>query len=417
MNANQPQVVLFVAGMHRSGTSVFTRLLNLLGADVGDRLLGSCPGINDKGFWEHEELVALDEAALGRMGRTWYDFGPWPVDWAQGAEWDELLERMRAFLRHGFPQAPLAALKDPRLCRLLPLWLRALEGGPWDPRVLLVLRDPAQIAASLARRDPLAPEVSALLWLAQMRDADLASRGLPRALASYDELFEDWPGAVARMAQALGLQWPVAPAAIAEQVAQEVDPGLRHHRAADASVDPGPFMALARQGYRALRDGGDVDSVWQRFAAAMAAGEDWTALLQHTQRQLFEQTVRLQDCGEDLGAARQTVAQRDAAIQGVQHELARSGRAHREALDTVEERDAQIQKLAGEHAHALAVIAEKDRQTTAMAKEKDEQIEYATAVVRERDGQLADLHARIQRVRRIPLLGPLYRWLMRPRPQ
>lgn len=411
MSSSDQQVVIFVVGMHRSGTSALTRLLNLLGAEVGDRLLGSSPGINDKGFWEHQELVALDEEILGRMGRTWYDFRPWPDDWWQGETWSDLLPRMRAFLSEAFADAPLAALKDPRLCRLLPLWLRALEGGPWSPRVVLALRDPAEIAASLGRRDPIDPELAAWLWLMQMRDADLASRSLPRATADYGDLLSNWRAVAEALGQGLGVLWPVDPAAVADQVAQELDPALRHYRSDQVDADSGPLAELAAKGHRMLRDGNAPDAVWATAAELAASGAAFETVLYRTQQRLFEQTVRLQDSGEALTAARATVESRDAAIRDLQQELSARGRDHRQALDTVEERDRQIEALATEHRHALAVVSEKDGQIEHLV----EQYEHAASVVRERDAQLADLQERIQRVRRIPVLGPLYRWLMRPR--
>ena len=57
-------------GMHRSGTSVATRLMNLLGIDLGaeEHLLGPRPD-NPKGFWEYEPIVDLNEEILATAGR------------------------------------------------------------------------------------------------------------------------------------------------------------------------------------------------------------------------------------------------------------------------------------------------------------------------------------------------------------
>src|SRR5262245_57953734 len=57
--------IICVLGMHRSGTSVAARLMNLLGIDLGveEHLLGPQPD-NPKGFWEYQPILALNEELL-----------------------------------------------------------------------------------------------------------------------------------------------------------------------------------------------------------------------------------------------------------------------------------------------------------------------------------------------------------------
>ncbi len=49
----QINTIILVLGMHRSGTSAITRLLNILGADLGINLLPGAQTINEPGFWEN----------------------------------------------------------------------------------------------------------------------------------------------------------------------------------------------------------------------------------------------------------------------------------------------------------------------------------------------------------------------------
>ena len=50
--------VILVLGMHRSGTSAVTRCLNLLGAEIGSKLLPPAED-NRSGFWEHADVVSI----------------------------------------------------------------------------------------------------------------------------------------------------------------------------------------------------------------------------------------------------------------------------------------------------------------------------------------------------------------------
>ena len=44
---SQAPTCIIVAGMHRSGTSATTRVINLLGADIASNLVAGIPGDND----------------------------------------------------------------------------------------------------------------------------------------------------------------------------------------------------------------------------------------------------------------------------------------------------------------------------------------------------------------------------------
>src|SRR4051794_2356889 len=62
-----------VLGMHRSGTSAVTRLINLLGVSVGDTadLVGE-DHANRRGYWESYSLSTYQEHLLELLGGSWY---------------------------------------------------------------------------------------------------------------------------------------------------------------------------------------------------------------------------------------------------------------------------------------------------------------------------------------------------------
>ena len=117
---------------------------------------------------------------------------------------------MEAALRTEFGDAELFVLKDPRLSRLLPLWLPALERVGAAPSAVIALRHPAAVARSLAVRNGLSLETSLLLWLRHVLDAERLTRSMPRDFASYDALLADWRGVASRIGQRLGLDWTFA---------------------------------------------------------------------------------------------------------------------------------------------------------------------------------------------------------------
>jgi hypothetical protein len=78
----QPKVVC-VLGMHRSGTSLLTGALRLLGVHLGsdENLLPSDEEANRKGFWENRRIVDLNDALLSRLGGDWHNLPEFPPDW------------------------------------------------------------------------------------------------------------------------------------------------------------------------------------------------------------------------------------------------------------------------------------------------------------------------------------------------
>src|SRR5947209_19990034 len=111
---------VFVVGMHRSGTSAATRLLNLMGAGLGD-LSDLIPpdASNPTGHWESWTLTAYNDILLGERGGMW-KYPPRP-----STDWSELLARRGSEASRIFrlvnPREPWC-WKDPRNCLNLPFW-------------------------------------------------------------------------------------------------------------------------------------------------------------------------------------------------------------------------------------------------------------------------------------------------------
>ena len=59
---------LVILGMHRSGTSALAGLVQLLGVNLGEDLLPAMPEVNEKGFFEHQEILDIHEGLLKSLG-------------------------------------------------------------------------------------------------------------------------------------------------------------------------------------------------------------------------------------------------------------------------------------------------------------------------------------------------------------
>jgi len=224
---------VIVLGMHRSGTSAFTRVLNLLGVELGANLLPAAED-NETGFWEHRDLVLVNEAVLQSLGSRWDDARPIARDRFAGAAFEPLKRRALAILERDFRDSRTWGMKDPRLCRLLPFWLPVLEEFDSMPRFVLPVRHPVEVAASLRRRNGFSARKCAHLWLVHMLEAERETRGYSRAFLDWDGLLREGAAAMRRVAGELGILEDACDRA-APAIEKFLDPSLRHHDRASAA--------------------------------------------------------------------------------------------------------------------------------------------------------------------------------------
>lgn len=287
----EPRSALLVLGMHRSGTSATTRVLNLLGADLGENLMG--PGYsNDHGFWEHMEAFQINDRLLRSLGMTWNDPRRMPAGWEETAEFTSALREIVVLLERDFAEAPLWALKDPRICRLVPLWLKALENQKVTGRAVIVLRHPDEIADSLAVRDGLSRSQIHLLWARHLCEAERETRGMPRCVIRYDRMLKDWRSELSQAGSELGVKWPVNFDLAAAQIDGFLQSGSRHHVAQQdplAAMDMDmPWVDMAYRLFSAIpetRDWTKASALVDDFERAIRVGD---AYLNETRAQLDE---------------------------------------------------------------------------------------------------------------------------------
>ncbi|MBI4962353.1 MAG: hypothetical protein HY913_03680 [Desulfomonile tiedjei] len=247
------QKVLVILGMHRSGTSAVSRVVNLLGVDLGSSLLPPAPD-NPTGFWEHKEIVEINERLFYVLGRHWTSYlTSLPDKWWLRQDIQELQQRLVGLVQRDFGQSMLWGLKDPRLCRLLPLWLRVFSQINCRAYCLHTIRNPLEVADSLGKRDRLPRNVSFILWLQHVLEAERETRDLPRTFITYDRLLEDWRSTVRGAAKAFHWDWDDAIDVVGPQVDAFLNPRMRHHdRTSNLQKDYGSMPGLVAAAYEVL---------------------------------------------------------------------------------------------------------------------------------------------------------------------
>ncbi len=205
---------------------------------------------NERGYWESFRIAVLHDELLAAAGSNWHDWRAFDKEWYSSGSVDAFRTRAKSLLDEEFGGAKLFAFKDPRLCRILPFWVTALEGMQIAPLALIPIRSPLEVAQSLAKRNGFSLEKGLLLWLRHVLDAERESRHFPRAIVSMDDLFDDWRVAITKIGSLLGIQWPAFGEAAAAAVDAFLSRDLKHQNAAADSLPP--VFAWTMKAYDAM---------------------------------------------------------------------------------------------------------------------------------------------------------------------
>jgi hypothetical protein len=287
---------LLVLGMHRSGTSAFARVLNLLGADLPTALVPAAFD-NRLGHWEPLELVALHDEILASAGTSWDDWTRFDPTWYDSLFAARCRERLVAHLTQDFAASALFVIKDPRICRLVRLWREACAEFGAHVKVVIALRNPLEVAQSLERRDGFPPAKSHLLWLRHTLDALQDSRDLARCVVSYDALLRDWRDTAATISRRLGVSWSRSSPATDAEIDAFLTHEERHHVVTRDEVLEHPVLGeWVKRAYRtllAMSDSADAPSAHadlDELAGQLdAASAVFTPLLRAQERALTDE--------------------------------------------------------------------------------------------------------------------------------
>lgn len=392
----QGRRAILVLGMHRSGTSALARVLGLCGASLPSKTWAADQH-NVTGYWEPAEIVTFHEELLQAVGSAHDDIGGLPRAWFASEDAAGYRRRLASLIEDTYGQARLWAVKDPRICRLLPLWLPVLDQMRVEPLAVIPVRNPLEVAASLGARDKLSLAKSLLLWLRHFLEAEVETRGIARSVVGYEGLLHDWQATMGKVARDLGLEWP-RPLAVADaEVKGFLDPTHRHHTASlddlELRRDVSEWVKSAyRLALQSARDGsaahGELDELRESVAAAdltyLPLVADWQldqARLAETRRELS----RLEAEGHELRARLSGTAELEAALGRTRAELGAKEIVLTEREDLLAQRSLAIDRM-----RALLAEADIDR-TRRQAWAEDLRSELAT-----RQADLLDLRRQVQ---------------------
>ena len=182
--------LVFILGMHRSGTSAITGMLAQAGfAAPTDQMPANI--VNPKGFWESLSIAKLNEDFLEEMESHWSSSLPLPAGWSESISAREWRTSLINLISEVFRGAELPTIKDPRFCTLI-LGLESwLESRLIDTSFIIPIRNPLEVYNSLMKAQGTDLNNALRLWIHSILTAEKFTRGYRRKLISFDNLIQD----------------------------------------------------------------------------------------------------------------------------------------------------------------------------------------------------------------------------------
>lgn len=394
--------IILVLAMHRSGSSMITRALKVLGVELGDRLMPPVAGENDTGFWEDTDIVELNETLLARAGRRWDSLEPLNEGALEGPVFSDLRQQAGALISRKTAASAVFGFKDPRTAILFPFWRCVLEDMGITPAFVIPVRNPLEAAASLQRRNGFDMEKGVALWARHMVEAVRLTEGACRVFVDYTAVLEDPVAQLSRMASILDLPMPPETSEEVSAFASRfVSRDLRHNvigrreltrsglaaRFVEDLYDD--LVAFARTGtgasavadparWAGIIEGFDATRPLLRQIDRMALREEVQGReLEGLARQAAQQQAAAEAALSELSGARERTALLEAEREGLVSELATMEAQARRRIEEAEagiqariealreeiarEHAAEAVALAAERAHALQVISDLER--------------------------------------------------------
>jgi GT2 family glycosyltransferase/glycosyltransferase involved in cell wall biosynthesis len=378
-----------IAGAHRSGTSMLTKLLHTCGLYLGpEGDLMPAQADNPEGFWEHLGFVALNDELLNELGGAW-DLPPKADEDFADPRLDPL--RMKArLLIEGFHSASVWGWKDPRNSLTLPFWQNLLP----TLKTLIVVRNPLEVAYSMRERNGTSYSFGLRLWEIYNRRLIETASKQERLVTHYDFFFGDAETELRRIAEFAGLpDADVASAAalitaqrrhthftidqmIDARVSAEV---IELYRALIAEADQG-ISASAKKGNKAkitkiprTAKSGEADLLPGSVSRLNASVPEKIARIEHLERELLAQAeARHKTEIEKLNAHLvQTEAQHESQVEELSAHLARTEARHK---SQVEELSAHLVQTEARHKSQVEELNAHLVQTEAQYKSQVEEL-------------------------------------------
>lgn len=362
---------IVVLGMHRSGTSALSGVLSQFGCEAPKTQM-PLTSHNEKGYFESVPLSELLDRILKSQESSWRDWRQFNPKWLESVESSPAINEVTDLIDAEFPKSKVILLKNPRLCRLVPLCTEALKQLDVKPYFVLTHRNPIEVQASLKTRDDVPAALAHLLWLRHVLDAEFETRNSARYFTSFTAVLADWETEITQLQKVSGITFAKKIDDVRDEVGAFLSPKLRHHQV--------PTKVLF----------GDLDvSEWTRKVFEIL--ERWVGTSGHPQD--FKTLDDIRDQFNGMAQNYYNVVQGGVVLPEIKANYAKALATTQADLKAAQDELTTLQKQAGE-TEAEKTLAEKRYQEVAkQLSDTVQQLENTQLSLKQRCIEIAQAYA------------------------
>ncbi|MFH8120273.1 MAG: rhamnan synthesis F family protein, partial [Candidatus Aenigmatarchaeota archaeon] len=146
---------------------------------------------NPKGFFENEKITFFNEfKLLPSLKTSWDDLRPIPLSEILSVD-EKLKEEAYSILEADYREDLIFGIKDPRMCIVFPFWEELLLKFGAKMKVIVLYRNPLEVAYSLNHRNNFPLGKGFLLWAKYTFFAEYYSRKYDRVFVTYNKLIDN----------------------------------------------------------------------------------------------------------------------------------------------------------------------------------------------------------------------------------
>ena len=152
--------ILFIIGMHRSGTSFVSNYIGSLKSHYhDDELIEDRANENQDGFFESKGFNLINRKILNFNNQSWHQIYPTELIYPK-----HIKKEAQNFLKSKLIDNKALVLKDPRTTILFDFWLKIINDLKLTYKIVMVFRHPEQVSKSLKIRSETPYSFSKLIW-------------------------------------------------------------------------------------------------------------------------------------------------------------------------------------------------------------------------------------------------------------
>ena len=219
------QTCILVMGMHRSGTSALTGLLEIMGVSLGEDLIDASDD-NKKGFFENKNFLDFNKSFLNDY-HTPLEVMNFSVDIVSGK--NESVSILKEKLKKIFKGKQTFAIKDPRITYIFELYQTALSELNIDVVCIVPIRYPLEVAQSLKKRNNFSINRALLMWAEHILLTEKVTRQYSRVFLDFDAYLNNPKKEILLLSEIPGIKFTKDFYKQEDEIKEFLDSNLKHN--------------------------------------------------------------------------------------------------------------------------------------------------------------------------------------------